>query len=133
MVVKTLRPCSEPRTTWQPLCNGVVAEQLNDAMVLVVQDPNTLSLSQDDLAAALDGLPAEQFEWAMALVLARHPGLAPPPGGAGELAFELGALGTVTLRQLQHFAAACRRPGGPPPRLAGAAGRRRCAPAPAGT
>lgn len=47
----------------------------------------------------------------MGLVLARHPALT-PPGGVGELAFELGALGAVTLRQLQHFVAACARPGG---------------------
>ncbi len=69
--------------------------------------------SKEALGAALDSLPAEQFEWAMGLVLARHPALT-PPGGVGELAFELGALGAVTLRQLQHFVAACARPGGAP-------------------
>ena len=69
---------------------------------------------QSELAAALDGLPPEQFEWAMGLALARHPGFAPPPGAPGDVAFELGGLGTVSLRQLQHFVAACARPGGPP-------------------
>jgi hypothetical protein len=69
--------------------------------------------AQDALAAALGALPGEHLEWAMQILLARHPELAPAPDGSGELALELDKLGTVTLRHLQAFAAACAQPGGP--------------------
>ncbi|KAK9845917.1 hypothetical protein WJX81_005888 [Elliptochloris bilobata] len=93
-----------------------VEARLQDAKALAAAccEPPLTPAEKGALAAALDALPPEQFEWAMGLVLARHPGFAPPPGAPGDLSFELGGLGTVSLRQLQHFVAACARPGGPP-------------------
>ena len=75
----------------------------------------------DDLAR----LTPEQYEWAIAIILARYPGAAAAAaaaaGGAAktgapgeELSLDLSAADALTLRQLQHFIAACLAAGGAP-------------------
>ena len=77
----------------------------------------------DDLAR----LTPEQYEWAIAIILARYPGAAAAAaaaaGGAAkagaappseELSLDLSAADALTLRQLQHFICACLAAGGAP-------------------
>ena len=72
-------------------------------------------------------LTPEQYEWAIAIILARYPGAAAAAaaasGGAAkpgatapseELSLDLSAADALTLRQLQHFIATCLPAGGAP-------------------
>ncbi|KAK9819648.1 hypothetical protein WJX72_000731 [[Myrmecia] bisecta] len=64
------------------------------------------TLEKTELAEALAKLSPEQFEWAVSIVLLRHPGLAPSTGEDMDL--DLRLLDALTVRQLQHFVRMCR-------------------------
>lgn len=62
---------------------------------------------QQALVDALAELKLEEFEFAIQLVVDRHPGMLPP--NSEEMDIDLEPLDSLTLRQLSSFCRACRQ------------------------
>lgn len=62
-------------------------------------------MMQVNLKPALEALTSDQFEWAMAIVTGRYPGL--PTGPGDTLEFDITALDSLTIRQLMDFCKTC--------------------------